>query len=292
MNKLKKNGVIFMTDLLITLSIVIFLSSVSIVAGNSLIKKSKITSLGKEISTYKNAISDFYDLYKYYPGDLNITSSDAKNFPSNIVSNALLISNSCSGSTKCTYESGHVTGLKSSNSFLQLSSSNSIDSNLVNQSYQIQSSGGCIATTSENFSSMSGVLFPKSKSITGSIFVFSVDNKKSSEFISPQSSSIYSSSLYDIYSSIPRLILLNPSQYQQSPSCEVYTNLSSSLLGSLNGNMAYQVDKKFDDGNPYSGNIIGDNASSEGSEFCVQSSSYSDSSTNDSSRMCVMTFFI
>ncbi len=288
-----------MTDLIIAMSIIIFLSSVTFVVANFAIRKSKITGITSEISLYRTAIANFKDTYKFYPGDVPISATSTNNFPTNVVNNAVKISNYCVASgnneTWCTHGTQNVTPIKGLNAFLQLAASDNIDKKIVNPDYTVvAATNPCLNNATENFNSMSGILFPKSNSIKNAIFMFGIDDSKSNRLEMPKNSTLYLTANYSKYSSRPRIILFNPAQYTISSSCEIAVGgLAGSVKnGVVSGSMAYEIDKKIDDNLALAGNVLGENSTAETTTSCVQSGSYSGSQDDSNDYGCVMTFIL
>jgi len=291
---MKKKSGIMVLEVLIVLIITASIMSLSLIAGKRALKSLDLTRIISESQNLSKAVIEFYQIKNYIPGDVPLADLTADLSTNPIPKNTITVNNECS-TTQCTMGTGHVTGRKSILAFQQMSKVGLI--NMIDETVAV------VTSDSSLYSSMKNKLIPSSKYNKNAAWLIGMDSISHTTKLSPQNSVLYNLELYKIFQSKPRLILFAASNYGYSDSIYREINVANTQSkfmgsGSVNANLANEVDIKIDDGIPNSGFVIGENDQGTNGFGCTDTSvsilsrKYLDSDSNLAKKSCIMTFLI
>lgn len=293
-----------MIEIVIALVIMLGLIAIVTTAGIRMLKSADITQLISERKMYSEAISEFYDIKKRLPGDVPLSEMQGD---LNIVAaknNITKVISETPSSQEIIMMSKIITGRKGMLAFQQMGLAGLIPTQNLDVNYQIQSTNGCLNSSTENFSSIRNKLLPTSKYSKNIVWIMSADSDLYPALqYGPKNSVIYNSSLYSRFTSKPRLTLFMASNYIGNGITDCYVDVNNATAGfmgsgAISADISAEIDLKIDDGKPsyFGGSFVAENDQNGNgcttTESDISQRQYLKNSDQSGLKSCILTFLV
>lgn len=257
----KKYGLMISVELIIAMIIISSLVTIVGIAGKSMLDSAKISRISADLSTYKDSMKNFYELYGYFAGDVVANNNFVKLSTGAVNANITKVEQSCSGN-ECKMGNGILNERKAILTFQQLAASGFLSNQVIDTGFALNASGILNTVAQNYFTAIDAKFLPGLRGFSNATVLPIIKNENGKNV------------LY--------MVAFGAKNYHGGGEFLVASpNVSN---GAISATILNELDFKIDDGSPLTGIVRAENgaiASEVQSSKCVNLGVYTDSSVNN-----------